>query len=83
MRIQPAQLPQERRPKGFWFKTLNDFADSDKECIEIIPAPGEYRDIRSLQTTLAGVISRYKFNMSTKYAEDRVYVIKKIRKDNV
>lgn len=83
MKIQSAQTPKMKKPSGFWFRALSNFADSDKECIEIIPAPEEYRDTRSLQTTLSGVIHRYKFNMSTKYAEDRVYVIKKIRKDNV
>lgn len=82
MRIQPAQLPQERRPKGFWFKTLNDFAESPETCIEIIPE-GEYVDTRSLQTTVSGAIHRYKFNLSTKREKDRLYVIKKIRKDNV
>ena len=81
MRVNQVSLPKMKRPNGYWFNLLNNFADSNAECIEVVPAHGEYKNIRSLQCTVAGAIYRYKFNMSTKMDSDRLYVIKRIRKD--
>lgn len=78
MRINPVSAPKQKQPNGYWFNLLSHFANSDAECIEIIPSQGEYKSVRSLQCTVAGAICRYKFNMSTKRVFDKVYIIKKI-----
>lgn len=82
MKINPVPVPKQKKPNGYWYKILSKFLESDNECIELIPSEGEYKDIRSLQTSVAGAITRYKFALSTRRAEDRLFVIKKIRKDS-
>lgn len=82
MKINPAAVPNQKKPNGYWFKVLTKFLESDDDCIELIPNAGEYKGIRSLQTSVAGAITRYKFNLSTQMGKDRLYVIKKIRKDS-
>lgn len=82
MKINPAAVPNQKKPNGYWFKVLTKFLESDDDCIELIPNEGEYKDIRSLQTSVAGAITRYKFALSTRRAEDRLFVIRKIRKDS-
>lgn len=81
MKMLPVRAPKERKPRGFWFQALSTFADSDSECLVFIPDEGEYRGASTLQSTISGCIRRYHFNMTTKRENDRVYVIKTIRKD--
>lgn len=83
MKINVVNPPRKKAGNGYWFKILNDFVESPAECIELIPDQKEYKSTRSLQTTVAGAITRYKFNLSTAKQGDRVYVIKNIRKDTV
>lgn len=83
MKINPVAIPKRKAPNGYWFKVLNQFVESSAECIELIPDSGEYKSIRSLQTTVAGAITRYKFNLSTQMDKGKLYVIKRIRKESI
>ena len=83
MIINPVPVPKQKKPCGYWFKTLNKFVESDEECIQLIPDPNEYKDARALQTCVASAIARYKFNLSTQRGDGCLYVIKKIRKGHV
>lgn len=83
MIIKPVPVPKQKKPYGYWFKTLNKFVEIDEECIQLIPDPNEYKDARALQACVSGAINRYKFNLSTKGGDGCLYVIKKIRKGNV
>lgn len=81
MSINPVPVP--RKPRGYWFETLNKFVESNKECIQLIPDPNEYKDARVFQSCVANAIKRYGFNLSTQRGDGCLYVIKKIRKGNV
>lgn len=83
MIINPVPVPKQKKPCGYWFKTLNKFVESDEECIQLIPNPDEYKDVRALQTCVASAITRYKFNLGTQRGDGCLYVIKKIRKDSI
>lgn len=83
MIINPVLVPKQKKPYGYWFKTLNKFVESDEECIQLIPGSNEYKDSRSFRGCVSGAISRYKFNLSTQMGDGCLYVIKKIRKGNV
>ena len=83
MIINPVPVPKRRKPYGYWYKVLSDFVKSNQECIQLVPNPGEYKDIRAFQACVASAIARYKFNLSTKKGDGCLYVIKKIRKGNV
>ena len=83
MIINPVPVPKQKKPYGYWFKTLNRFVDSDEECIQLIPDPNEYKDARSFQSCVSSAINKYKFNLSTQRGDGCLYVIKKIRKGNV
>ena len=83
MIINPVPVPKQKKPYGYWFKTLNKFVESDEECIQLIPDPNEYKNAKALQTCVASAINRYKFNLRTQMGDGCLYVIKKIRKGNV
>lgn len=83
MIINPVPVPKHKKPCGYWFKTLNKFVESNEECIQLIPNPDEYKDVRALQTCVASAIKRYGFNLSTQKGDGCLYVIKKIRKGHV
>ena len=83
MTINPVPVPKQKKPYGYWFKTLNKFVESNEECIQLIPDPNEYKDVRALQTCVLSAITRYKFNLSTQKGDGCLYVIKKIRKGHV
>lgn len=83
MIINPVPVPKQKKPCGYWFKTLNKFVESNEECIQLIPDPNEYKDARSFQCCVASAITRYKFNLSTQIGDGCLYVIKKIRKGHV
>lgn len=83
MTINPVPVPKQKKPCGYWFKTLNKFVESDEECIQLIPDPNEYKDARALQTCVASAIKRYGFNLRTQKGDGCLYVIKKIRKGHI
>lgn len=83
MIINPVPVPKQKKPHGYWFNALNQFVESNEECIQLIPNPDEYKSVRALQTCVAGAIHRYGFNLSTRKGDGCLYVIKKIRKGNV
>lgn len=83
MKIAPAEIPQRRQPNGFWFKTLTKFLEGEDDCIAITPDELEYKDLRSLQCSVASAITRYKMSISTYRKEGKLYLIKKIRKDAI
>lgn len=83
MIINPVPVPKQKKPQGYWFKTLNKFVESDEECIQLIPDPDKYKTARALQTCVASAIKRYGFNLRTQLGDGCVYVIKKIRKGHV
>ena len=80
MIINPVPAPKQKKPCGYWFKTLSKFAESEEECIQLIPDLNEYKNARALQTCVASAIKRYGFNLRTQLGDGCVYVIKKIRK---
>ena len=83
MIINPVPAPKQKKPCGYWFTVLNKFAESNEDCIQLIPDPEEYKDVRALQTCVASAIKRYGFNLRTQLGDGCVYVIKKIRKGHV
>lgn len=83
MIINPVPVPKQKKPYGYWFETLNKFVESDEECIQLIPNPDEYKDVRALQSCVASAITRYKFNLSTQRSDGCLYLIKKIRKGHI
>lgn len=83
MKIAPAKIPQRRQPSGFWFKVLTEFLEGEEDCIALTPDPLEYKDLRSLQCSVASAITRYKMAISTYRKDGKLYLIKKIRKGNI
>lgn len=81
MTIKPAQFPKVRKPNNYWLKVLSDFAEGSDDCVELIPAEGEYKSLRVLQTTVSSAIHRYKFNLGTKLIDGHLFLVKKIRRD--
>ena len=82
MKIEPAKIPNQKKPNGFWFKVLTQFLEGNEDCIALTPEPMEYKDLRSLQCSVASAITRYKFAISTYRKDNKLYLIKKIRKDS-
>lgn len=71
-----ARLPKRAKNSPKWHQLLSDFERSDKDTVELVPDPGEYKNLRSAQSTTCTAIRRYGFNMKTVQDGGKLYLVK-------
>ena len=79
MKIKPAAIPKRSKPSGFWFNTLTEFLAGNEDCVELIPGPQEYKNLRSRQSSVSAAIHRYNLAITTANMDGKLYIIKKVR----
>lgn len=77
------QVPKRIGFSPKWFRLLDDFTNSPDVVVELVPDPGEYKSLQSMQSSACVAIQRYGFAISTMRKDEKLYLVKDIREDNI
>lgn len=70
------KVPYRKDSSPKWYRILAEFASSPADSIELIPDPGEYKQLKTAQSVACTAIRRYGFRMSTVRDGDHLYLVK-------
>ena len=84
MRTKKSQVRVPRRIGAplKWFPVLDSFVNGSDDVIELVPDPGEYKSLRTMQSTACVAIHRYRFAVSTYSKDGKLYLVKDHREES-